>query len=72
MSSSPPRYTIHLALTTGDATLHASTHQEVAAKINEAIGYPMVTRAVVINWLCRRKKAAKYGFVSVTKGATPC
>lgn len=72
MCSSSPRYTIHLALTTGDTILHASSHQEVAAKINEAIGYPMVTRTVVINWLCRRKKAAKYGFVSVSKSAAPC
>ena len=61
------RYTITIELNGQTHVHHASTHAGVAESINTTIGYDAVSRAVVINWLCRKVKSPKYGFITITR-----
>jgi hypothetical protein len=45
--------------------LYADTHQDIADVINSSVGYNMVSRTVIINWICRKKKSKKYDWIDV-------
>lgn len=45
--------------------LYANTHQAIADAINESVGYKMVSKTVIINWICRKKKSEKYNWIDV-------
>jgi len=60
------RYTITIKRGENVLTFPAKTHAEVADKINDAVGYCMVSRAVVVNWLTRGIKSNKYDFIDIT------
>ena len=44
---------------------HCCTYQEIADTINTTMGYKIVSKAVVTNWLSRDKKSGKYDFVTI-------
>ena len=45
--------------------LYADTYQAIADVINASVGYNMVSRTVVINWICRKKKSKKYDWIDI-------
>jgi hypothetical protein len=45
--------------------LYANTHQAIADVINANVGYNMVSKTVIINWICRKKKSKKYDWIDV-------
>jgi hypothetical protein len=52
----------------GDAEpveLYANSHQDIADVINANVGYSMLTKTVIINWICRKKKSEKYSWIDV-------
>ena len=61
-------YTVSITLREGrqPVVMTASTHAQVAQLINIVVGWKLVSRAVVVNWLCRKNKSAKYDFISIT------
>ncbi len=59
------RYIIKIRIDDKDVCFPASTHRDIASVINTAMGFPLVSKAVVINWLTRGKKAPKYDFIRV-------
>lgn len=60
------RYTITIKRGENVLTFSAKTHADVANKINNAVGYFMVSRGVVVNWLTRGIKSNKYDFIDIT------
>ena len=44
--------------------LYADTHQAIADIIHTSVGYNMVSRTVIINWICR-KKSKKYDWIDI-------
>ena len=45
--------------------LYANTHQDIANVINANVGYSMLTKTVIVNWICRKKKSEKYSWIDV-------
>jgi len=66
--STKRNYTVSITLREGrqPIVLTASTHKQIADVINGAVGWPLVSRAVIVNWLCRKNKSPKYDFISIT------
>ena len=46
-------------------TLYANSHAEIAHEINTCIGFPLLTKGVVVNWVSRGKKSRKYDYINV-------
>lgn len=63
-----PRYTIYINTRGDTVTLSARTHKEIVDLINARVGYNMVSKNVIINWLSRNKKSKRYDFVRVVRG----
>ena len=61
------RYTISIELNGQTHVSHANTHEDIAKSINATIRYDTVSKVVIINWLCRKVKSPKYGFISITQ-----
>jgi len=45
--------------------LYANSHAEIAAEINTLIGFPLLTKGVIVNWISRGKKSRKYDYITV-------
>ncbi len=48
-----------------DTTIKASTYKDIAEQINTLVGYNMVSRIVITNWLSRGRKSKKYNFITL-------
>ena len=60
------RYTVRMRVGEHEHVLSCSTYKDVADQINSTLGYPMVSRAMVTNWLSRGRKAPRYNFITIT------
>jgi len=60
------RYTIHLKLHDEEYLLKCRTHQEIVERVNKQLGYNMLSKTIIINWLSRGKKSAKYDFLTIS------
>ena len=49
-----------------DHVLACSTYKEIADKINIQLGYNIVSKTIITNWLSRGRKSAKYDFITIT------
>ena len=45
--------------------LYANTYKEIADSINDEMGYTMLSRGVVTNWISRKNKSPKYSWIDV-------
>ena len=46
--------------------LKCRTHQEIVERVNKQLGYNMLSKTIIINWLSRGKKSAKYDFLTIS------
>ena len=60
------RYTVCMRVGEHDHVLACSTYKEIADKINSQLGYNIVSKTIVTNWLSRGRKSAKYDFITIT------
>jgi hypothetical protein len=52
----------------GDAhTIHTVNLLECATAINSLLGYDLLSRNILINWMCREKKSSKYDFIDIRR-----
>ena len=59
------RYTINVKLGDTDTTIKARTYKDIAEQVNTLVGYNMVSRIVITNWLSRGSKSEKYNFITL-------
>ena len=59
------KYIIKMRINEKDLCFPAKTHKAIATTINTEMGFPLVSTAIVVNWLSRGKKAPKYGFIDI-------
>ena len=60
------RYTITMHIGEKDVCFSVKTHRDVADAINTAMGFPLVSQGIVVNWLSRGIKSNKYDFINIT------
>ena len=46
-------------------TLYANSHGEIAHEVNTLMGFGLLTKGIVVNWVSRGKKSKKYDFINV-------
>ena len=46
-------------------TLYANSQGEIAAEINTLMGFPLLTKGIVVNWVSRGNKSKKYDYINV-------
>ena len=59
------RYTINVKLGDKDTTIKASTYNDIVNQVNTLVGYNMVSRIIITNWLSRGRKSEKYNFITI-------
>ena len=59
------RYIICIKRNENEEVYKCCTYQEIADTINTTMGYKIVSKAVVTNWLARDKKSKKYDFITI-------
>ena len=59
------KYTITISNGDSSTEYKCKTHKGIADTINEHMGFKIVSKIVVSNWLTRDKKSTKYDFISV-------
>ena len=50
--------------------LYADSHAEIAHEINMLMGFPLLTKGVIVNWISRGKKSRKYDYINVRYNAS--
>ncbi len=45
--------------------LYANSHGEIAHEINTLMGFGLLTKGIVVNWISRGKKSKKYDYITV-------
>lgn len=61
------RYTVTIKLNDDqEHVIPCSTYQEMANKINSSLGYKLVSKAIITNWMSRGRKASKWDFITIT------
>ena len=45
--------------------LYANSQGEIAAEINTLMGFPLLTKGIVVNWVSRGNKSKKYDYITV-------
>jgi hypothetical protein len=59
------RYTINVKLGDTDTTIKASTYKDIAEQVNTLVGYKVLSKIIVTNWLSRGSKSEKYNFITL-------
>ncbi len=59
------KYIIKMRVNDKDVCFPAKTYRDIASAINAEMGFPLVSTAIVVNWLSRGKKAPKYKFIDI-------
>jgi hypothetical protein len=59
------KYLITVSKNNEEHTLYANSHGEIAHEINTLMGFPLLTKGVVVNWVSRGKKSKKYDYINV-------
>ncbi len=60
------RYTVSVQLGSQSTTMEAKTYQEIADQVNDLVGYNVVSKNIIVNWLSRGRKSKKYSFITIT------
>ena len=47
--------------------LRCQDFSECAEKINNVLGYNLVSKNIIVNWMCRNKKSTKYNFITIDR-----
>ena len=50
--------------------LYTDSHAEKATEINTLMGFPLLTKGVIVNWISRNKKSRKYDYINVRYNAS--
>jgi len=59
------RYTVTIKMAETEHAVKAKTYAELADKINEKLGCPLVSKVVITNWYCRNRKSPRYDFIEI-------
>jgi hypothetical protein len=59
------RYTINVKLGDTDTTIKASTYNDIVNQVNTLVGYKVLSKIIVTNWLSRGSKSEKYNFITL-------
>jgi hypothetical protein len=59
------RYTINVKLGDKDTLIHARTYNDIVNQVNTLVGYKVVSKIIVTNWLSRGRKSKKYNFITL-------
>ena len=59
------RYTINVKLGDTDTTIKASTYNDIVNQVNTLVGYKVLSKIIVTNWLSRGAKSEKYNFITL-------
>jgi len=60
------RYTVSVQLGSESTTTEAKTYQQIADQVNAIVGYDVVSKNIIVNWLSRGRKSKKYSFITIT------
>jgi hypothetical protein len=60
------RYTVSVQLGSESTTTVAKTYQQIADQVNAIVGYDVVSKNIIVNWLSRGRKSKKYSFITIT------
>ena len=60
------RYQVSVSIAGNTHTFPAKTYSDMATSINNCVGYDLVSKVIVINWLSRGKKSPRYNFIAIT------
>ena len=50
--------------------LYANSHGQIAAEINTLMGFPLLTKGIIVNWISRNNKSPKYDYITVQYNAS--
>ena len=59
------KYFITVSKNNVEHYLYANSQGEIAAEINTLMGFPLLTKGIVVNWVSRGNKSKKYDFITV-------
>lgn len=59
------KYLITVSKKNVEHTLYANSQGEIAAEINTLMGFPLLTKGIVVNWVSRGNKSKKYDYITV-------
>jgi hypothetical protein len=59
------RYLIIVSMKEIEHYLYANSHGEIAHEINTLMGFGLLTKGVIVNWISRGKKSKKYDYITV-------
>jgi hypothetical protein len=59
------RYNINVRLGDKDTLIQARTYNDIVNQVNTLVGYKMLSKIIVTNWLSRGKKSHKYNFITL-------
>ena len=46
-------------------TLYADSHGAIAHEINTLMGFPLLTKGIIVNWISRNNKSPKYDYITI-------
>jgi hypothetical protein len=59
------KYFITVSKNNVEHYLYANSQGEIAAEINTLMGFPLLTKGIVVNWVSRGNKSKKYDYITV-------
>lgn len=48
-------------------TINSNNLMDCSTSINSLLGYDFVSKHVLINWMCRKKKSGRYDFIDIKR-----
>ena len=59
------KYFITVSKNNVEHYLYANSHGEIAAEINTLMGFGLLTKGIIVNWISRGNKSKKYDYITV-------